>query len=157
MKLLFVGSLLVLVSVVALAAAEWRAYQEAIAPEPPRPPDPVIARIDPAADRSSRKTILWQTSTGPEDCDELHDRRKSVTARDLAELIRTSDTPQIRDEDPCLLLQLGRIDPGTEVEILDGYGSLTKIRLLSGTLRDREAYVDARMLVRAEGTLRPRS
>jgi hypothetical protein len=152
MKLLLLGSLLMLLGVVGLAWIEWAAFVDARTPhqEARRAP---VAQLMTAGGRGGDtrpSVVIWQTSTAREDCAELLDRRRHEARQRIADLMKSgsslSSPSESEEESSCALFQLGEVETGTQVEILDAYGELTKVRVLSGGLRGREGFVQRRLL-----------
>jgi len=151
MKLLFCGSLLVVLGVIASAAIDW-AIESVVSPtHRATPVEPVLRFVNTGREHggtSRSKAIVWQTSTALEDCAYVIDRRKRDEGRQLAELMRSEvEFPLSRDdESPCNPFQLGEVDGGTAVEILDDCGTMAKIRILSGSLRGRQGCIEPERL-----------
>jgi len=154
MKLMFFGSVLVVVSVLAWAALD-RAFEAAITPPSLlEPPTPVVrfVRADAATDGTRPgSAIVWQTSTARDDCAYLVRRRQRLEAQRLADLVSSvtdfSMTPQ--DADPCVPFELGEVEHGTRVEVIGECGRMARIRISSGSLRGRRGCIDNERLSEA--------
>jgi hypothetical protein len=143
MRLMFFGSLLVVLGIVALAAMERVIDGLRAAAYRTQPLPPVIRFV-----RADGPTaVVWQTSTAANDCAVLLARRKRREKELIAELMRAADsTPSGGADDPCVPFQLGEVERGTKVEVLDEYGRMARIRLLSGSLRDRRGFIERERL-----------
>lgn len=155
MKLLFFGSLLVVVGVIALAAVEWRAMSAALDDQAPGRQPEIRLVVGAGGPRPGAEppAVVWQTSTAPHDCSEVLDRRRRNEARRVADLLDSvAEAPERRVEhDPCADFQGGKVDDGTRVELLDDCGGMARVRILSGPLRGREGCIEAARL----GAARP--
>jgi hypothetical protein len=162
MKLLFVGSFLVVLSVVAWAAANWPT--EAVL-SPSKRPDPVapvyrFVRIGLGPDESTRtEAVVWQTSTGLGDCTDVLRRRKRDTSKRIGDLLNSATTlvPTWEDEGACAPFQLGEVERGVKVEILGDCGGMSKIRILSGRLEGRQGCIETQLLSAEATSARPKS
>ena len=147
MKLLFAGSALVIVGVVGWAALNWTI--ERIVTPRMTPSPPVYRFVD--AEGSSRPSVVWQTSTGPTDCDELVGRLQRSEPKDpIALLMSSADTPSAsaERENVCSVFQAGDVERGAKVQVLDDCGHMAKVRVLSGTLIGEEGCVETAVLHR---------
>jgi hypothetical protein len=96
-------------------------------------------------DGSSRPSaMVWLTSTGPEDCALMIDRRKRDEKRRLNELLRSGANSPLgqEDHDACAPFQLGEVAQGARVEVLGECGLLLKIKILTGSLQGREGCIE---------------
>src|ERR1051326_956292 len=147
LKLLHLGSPVVLLGVVAWAAIDW-AIDSVVAPRfPTEPIVPVFGFV------SEPNAIIWQTSTALEDCAEIIDRRKREEKKRLADLMSpgASFSPNREDQNVCAPFQLGEVEEGTRVEILGECGRMAKVRILSGSLQDREGCIQTERLSEKTG------
>jgi hypothetical protein len=150
-KLLIVGSFVVLLSVVTLAAVNWATRAELSPSSRIEPAAPILRFVSfgQEPDGSSRSgAIVWQTSTGLGDCTDLLKRRKRDEAKRLRDLLSSAVTlaSSWEDENACAPFQLGEVERGVKVEILGDWGRIAKIRILSGRLEGRQGYIESRRL-----------
>jgi hypothetical protein len=155
LKLLFFGSLLVVVSVVAWAALDW-AFEAAITPPSLfAPVEPVtrFVRTQPSPDAARpSSTIVWHTSTAPDDCAYVIHRRQRTEQQRLAELVSSAtDLSMVReDADPCVPFELGQVDDGTKVEVVGDCGRMARVKIVSGNLRGRRGCIETDRLSELE-------
>jgi len=148
-KVLFLGSLLVMLGVVAWAAIDW-AIDSVVSPAP-RPLERVfgfvnVARYGTGDEQST--AIVWQTSTAPEDCAYVVDRRNREEQSRIADLMTYADASLHReDENVCAPFQLGEVEDGAKVEVLGECGRMAKVKILAGRLRGREGCIPTADLV----------
>ena len=144
MRLLLLGSLLVLLSVAASGAFQWSVMFRPAAPPPPQPPVFRFVGLerDPHGGRSDE--VVWQTSTGREDCSEGADRRRRDEARQLATLISSASGSGENgdDEKTCAPFQLGEVERGAKVEIVGECGRMARVRILSGRLEGQQGCIE---------------
>lgn len=146
MKLLFLGSLLVLLGVVAWAAMDWT-IARIVARAGRAEPAPAVFRFvniarEPGGNDRPH-AIVWQTSTGLEDCADVIHRRKRDEKQRIADLVSSADFPPNREDvNACAPFQLGEVEGGTRVEILGDCGRMARIRILSGRLRGRQGCIE---------------
>jgi hypothetical protein len=88
--------------------------------------------------------VVWQTSTGREDCTEVVDRRRRDEGRRLAALMSSASgsASNGEEEDACAPFQLGEIERGVKVEIVGECGRMARIRILSGRLEGRQGCIE---------------
>jgi hypothetical protein len=145
MRLLLFGSFVVLLGVVGLAAVEWTAFRDADSAEPRSPMAPVVRFVKGDGEHAGstpQRVVVWQTSTALTNCAELIARRRRGEKQRIADLMSSEPlSPSSERGSECALFELGQVDTGTKVELLDGYGDVTKVRILSGKLRGREGFV----------------
>ena len=151
MKVLLYGSLLVVFGVVALAAMEWVVDGVIAGPGRVDSLQPVFRTVNAGEDTDGgerAKAVVWQTSTGPEDCASVIERRERDAARRIAELIRsaTEGSPDHEEEQACAPFHLGEVEPGTQVEVLEEFGRVARTRILSGALEGREGFIEDQRL-----------
>jgi len=147
-KLLVVGSVLVLFSVVGWAATNWT-IDRVMTPHYV-PPPPVYRFVN--ADGSGRTSVpVWQTSTGPTDCDVLVARLRREQSDPIAALMSSSETlsTPISPENVCALFQAGEAQRGAKVEVLDDCGHMARIRVLSGPLQGTQGCIQNELLTEA--------
>jgi hypothetical protein len=147
MKILLYGSLMVVFGVITLAAMEWVVDGVTSGAVRTDRIQPVFRTVNLGGDRNGarrQKAVVWQTSTGPEDCASVLDRRERDAAEKIAELIGSaaSPSPKETDAETCAPFHLGEVDPGTQVEVLDDFGRVAKVRFLSGVLDGREGFIE---------------
>lgn len=147
MKLLLLGSLLVVFGLVAWAAMDWAIYRGGAAPSPGKPPVPVIRFVVVPRDQDGRSppnAIIWQTSTAVEDCADVLHRRNREEKKRIADLLSPGGSFPLNREsgNPCAPFQLGEVEEGTRVEILDACGKMERVRILSGSLQGREGCIE---------------
>jgi hypothetical protein len=139
MKLLFFGSVLVLLAVLAWAAVDWaivRIVARATRAEP-------VPRIFRSVNAGRPNAIVWQTSTGREDCADVLRRRKREEKKRIADLLSSADFPPIREDlDACAPFQLGEVAQGTRVEVLGECGRMAKVGILSGRFKGRQGCIE---------------
>jgi hypothetical protein len=162
MKLLIVGSLAVLLGVVAVGTANWRTEAMLSPSGRSMRPAPIFGFVGVGRERdgsTGSEAVVWQTSTGFGDCTEVLDRRKRDEPKRLSDLLSSavSVAPSWEEEKACSPFQLGEIESGVKVEILGDWGRMSRIRILSGRLEGRQGFIDNhRLSVNAAGS-RPRS
>jgi hypothetical protein len=143
MRLLLLGSLLVLLSVAGWGALQWSVM---FAPAGPAPPVPPVFRFVNGRDANAAHAdaVVWQTSTGREDCTEVVDRRRRDEGRRLAALISSANDSAANGEDEgaCAPFQLGEVERGVKVEIVGECGRMARIRILSGKLEGRQGCIE---------------
>ena len=144
MRLLLLGSLLVLLSIAGSGALQWAVL---FAPESAAPPDlPVFRFVGFDRGRSGAPTgaVVWQTSTGREDCTELVDRRQRDEGRRLAALMSSASDSAGHGEDPevCTPFQLGEVERGVKVEVVGECGRMARVLILSGRLEGRQGCIE---------------
>src|SRR5262249_38814652 len=139
MRLLLLGSLLVVLSVVGWATTNWVTFVLAhAAPTAPVLPVFRFVSLGRTANGTSPDAVVWQTSTGRADCTEVIDRRRHDAGRRLAALLSSaSDSSLGEDEKVCEPFQLGEIEHGAKVEIVGDCGQMARIRILSGRFMGR--------------------
>ncbi|MBI2964268.1 MAG: hypothetical protein HYY35_10980 [Deltaproteobacteria bacterium] len=148
MKLLLFGSLAVLLGVVVWAALDWAIHGVVAPAARMQPPPPVFGFVNVArqGDGTRRsKAGVWQTSTGPEDCAEVIQRRKREEKKRIADLLisATDPAPNREDQNACAAFQLGEVEDGARVEILGDCGGMARIRILSGSLAGRRGCIES--------------
>ncbi len=145
MRLLLLGSLLVVLSVVAWAATNWATFMLAHA-GPTAPVLPVFrfVSLGRTANGASPDAVVWQTSTGRADCTEVIDRRRHDEGRRLAALLSSASdsSPDGEDDKVCEPFQLGEIEHGVKVEIVGDCGQMARIRILSGRFAGRQGCIE---------------
>jgi hypothetical protein len=150
MKLLLLGSLLVVLTVVAWATMDWAIMRIVTRAEREEPAPRVFRFVNAAQEPGGSgraSAIVWQTSTALEDCAYLVRRRKRDEKNRITELMSSADLPPSREEaDPCALFQLGKVEQGTKVEIVGECGRMARIRVLSGTLQGRQGCIEPTFL-----------
>src|SRR5262249_47525478 len=124
MRLLLLGSLLVLLSVASWGALQWSVLFAPASPEPPAPPIFLFVSFGRDANAAHADAVAWQTSTGREDCTEVVDRRRRDEGRRLAALISSANdsTANGEDEGACAPFQLGEVERGVKVQIVGECG-----------------------------------
>jgi hypothetical protein len=146
MRLLLLGSLLVLLIVAGSGALQWAVLLAPVGPAPPAPPDfrSVSLGRDANAAHADADAVVWQTSTGREDCTEVVDRRKRDEGRRLAALMSSASDSAGHgvDEEACAPFQLGEVERGVKVEIVGECGRMARIRILSGRLEGRQGCIE---------------
>jgi hypothetical protein len=144
MRLLLLGSLLVLLSVAGGGALQWSIIFAPVGPEPPAPPVFRFVSFGRDANAAHTDAIVWQTSTGREDCAEVVDRRRRDEGRQLAALISSANDSVANplDEGACAPFQLGEVERGVKVEIVGECGRMARIRILSGKLEGRQGCIE---------------
>jgi hypothetical protein len=147
MKLLFSGSALVIATVLGWATLNWT-IASVIAPQAPlRAPVERFVAVSGAPDLHAGRAVIWQTSTGPTDCEVLVDRMRREADHDaLAALLDSARAHADASDrkDPCGVFELGQVDPGTRVQVLDEYfGRMVRVRLQTGPLRGRQGVIEA--------------
>jgi hypothetical protein len=162
MKLLFVGSFMVLLSVVAWAAMNWPTEAMLTPSKAPEPPAPIYRSVGVGPERDGlgrSEAIVWQTSTGLGDCTDVLNRRKREAVARISALLSSAATltPNWDDEDACAPFQLGEVERGVRVEILGDCGGMSKIRILSGRLEGRQGCIESERLSADADDARPRS
>jgi hypothetical protein len=146
-KLLLFGSLLVLMSVVTWAAADFAVDRLGAAADRPFDAEPVIRFVDAA---TTPKAVVWQTSTGASDCAYVRHRRDRDERMEIAALVGSADATGIHEEeDPCAGFRLGELERGAKVEVVGECGKLAKIRVLFGPLAGRQGCIEAAELAAA--------
>jgi hypothetical protein len=162
MKLLFVGSLVVLLSVVAWAAMDW-AIEEMLSPSNRAESVEPIFRfvsVGREPDGTSRsEAIVWQTSTGLGDCADVLNRRKRDEQKRISDLLDSAAalSPNWEDEKACAPFQLGEVERGVEVEVLGDCGGMSKVRILSGRLEGRQGCIESERLSADAASAQPKS
>jgi hypothetical protein len=145
MRLLLLGSLLVMLSVVVWAATNWTIFVLAHA-APTAPVLPVFGFVSPGrtANGANPDAVVWQTSRGRADCSEVIDRRRHDAGRKLAALLSSASdsSPDGEDDKVCEPFQLGEIEHGVKVEIVGDCGPMARIRILSGRFAGRLGCID---------------
>lgn len=144
-KLLVIGSVLVLFSVVGWAATNWT-IDRVMTPRM-LPPDPVYRYVN--ADGSGRTSVpVWHTSTGPNDCDVLVARLRREASDPITALMSSAETLETpaSPENVCALFQRGEAERGTKVEVLDDCGHMARIRVLSGPLAGGQGCIQNELL-----------
>jgi hypothetical protein len=144
MRLLLLGSLLVLLSVAASGALQWSiVFRSATSPLPQPPVFRFVAfERDPHGGRSD--AVVWQTSTGREDCTEVANRRRRDEGRQLAILISSASGSRESgdDKETCAPFQLGEVERGAKVEIVGECGRMARIRILSGRFEGQQGCIE---------------
>ena len=144
-KLLVIGSVLVLFSVVGWAATNWT-IDRVMTPRI-KLPAPVYRYVN--ADRSGRAAApVWQTSTGPRDCEVLIDRLRREGNDPITKLLSSAETVSTDSipENTCSLFQNGEAERGAKVEVLDDCGRMSRIRILSGALTGSRGCIEKDLL-----------
>jgi hypothetical protein len=147
MKLLFAGSALVIASVVGWAALNWT-IERVVTPRM-KPAPPVYRFVN--ADGSGRPSVVWQTSTGPTDCEELVNRLRRTRERDPIALLMSSADASATDVEPrnvCSVFQLGDVERGARVQVLDECAGMWKVRVLTGALIGEQGCIETTLLRR---------
>jgi hypothetical protein len=157
MKLLIVGSVLVIATVLGWATMNWTIATIVSPRAGAFEPDYRFVTTPREPDRpSAARAVVWQTSTGPTDCEVLVERLKRSEEHDpLATLLSSSEArPSAADpKDACRVFELGQIEPGARVEVVDEYyGQMARVRILNGPLRGRQGCIETAFLT----TDRPR-
>jgi hypothetical protein len=147
MKLLFSGSALVIGTLLGWATLNWT-IASVIAPQAPmRVPVERFVAVSTAPDLHAGRAVVWQTSTGPTDCEVLvHRLRRKAEYDPLAALLDPSRARADANDpkDPCGVFELGQVEPGTRVQVLDEYfGRMVRVRLQTGPLRGRQGVMEA--------------
>ncbi len=162
MKLLFVGSFVVLLSVVAWATADW-AIEAMLSPPNRSEPTARVFRfvgIGRGPDGTSRlEAVVWQTSTGLKDCSDVLDRRKRDEQWRIRDLLSSAAalSPRGEEENACAPFQLGEVERGVKVEVLGDCGGMSRIRILSGNLEGRQGCIESERLSADAASPRPKS
>jgi hypothetical protein len=135
-------TLFILAAVVLLGVSIWVALDAVIrsvlAPTAPEEAlEPVIGTVRTDA-------TVWLTSTSLEDCAVVKDSRARDEDRRVNDLVRpgTDSGQQKQEEEPCAPFELGKVGPGTKVEILGECGVMSKVRISSGRLLGREGCIE---------------
>jgi hypothetical protein len=90
-------------------------------------------------------TVVWLTSTAPEDCAQVIDARRRRGLRRIDDLARSAarNLPFAEDAgDACTPFRVGEVADGTRVDVLGDCGWLAKIKILSGSLQGREGCIE---------------
>ncbi len=150
------GSLVVVLGVVAWASVDW-AIERALAP-PSRvePIAPVFRLVNGAAERdggTKPNAIVWQTSTAREDCADVIARRNREEKKRIADLLNAQEdlSPSWDELPPCTPFQLGEVQGGTRVEVLGECGQMARVRIVSGDLQGREGCIETKDLSEVRG------
>jgi hypothetical protein len=147
MRLLFFGSALVVATVLGWATLNWTIASVLTPPAPVRAPVERFVAESPVSDRHAGRAVVWQTSTGPTDCRVLvHRLQREAQNAALATLIGSSRArvDASDSKDPCSVFELGQVEPGTRVQVLDEYfGRMVRVRLQTGPLRGRQGVMEA--------------
>ena len=156
LRVLLLGSLLVVLGVVAWASIDWVIERAFAPPTRLEPIAPVFRLVNggPQRDGGSKpNAIVWQTSTALEDCADVIARRNREEKKRIADLLTTeADFPLNRHEEPpCSAFQLGEIEEGTKVEILGECGRMARVRIVSGYLQGRQGCIETKDLSEARG------
>jgi hypothetical protein len=156
LRVLLLGSLLVVFGVVAWASLDWAIARTFAPPRRVEPIAPVFrfVSIGPVRDGGRQpNAIVWQTSTALEDCADVIARRNREEKKRIADLLNSdADSPLNKDEEPpCAAFQLGEVEDGTEVEVLGECGQMARVRIISGDLRGREGCIEAKDLSTGRG------
>src|SRR5262245_6487108 len=126
MRLLLLGSLLVLLSVAASGALQWSVMFRPATPPLAQPPVFRFAGLerDPPGGRSD--AVVWQTSTSRHACTEVADRRRRDEGRQLAILISSASGSRESgdDKETCAAFHLGEVERGAKVEIIGECGRM---------------------------------
>ena len=144
MRLLVLGSLLVVLSIAGWGALQWAVL---LAPEGPAPADLPVFRFvgfERARSGAPSGAVVWQTSTGREDCTDLVDRRRRDEGRRLAALMSSAGDSAGYEEDPeaCTPFQLGEVERGVKVEVVGECGRMARVLILSGSLEGRQGCIE---------------
>jgi len=94
-------------------------------------------------------TVVWLTSTAPDDCAQVIDARRRRAQRHIDDLASSAERnlPFAEDEgDACAPFRVGEVADGTKVDVLGDCGRLAKIKILSGSLRGREGCIEPERL-----------
>ena len=146
LKLLVVGSVLVVFSVFGWAATNWTI--DRIMKPRILPPAPVYRYVD--VDGSSRTSApVWQTSTGPRDCEVLVERLRREGNDPITKLMSSAETESTDaiPENTCSLFQRGEADRGAKVEVFDDCGPrMSRIRILTGALEGSRGCIEKDLL-----------
>jgi hypothetical protein len=151
LRVLLLGSLLVVFGVVAWASIDW-AIERALAPSDQAEPIVRVFRLvngGPERDGAIKPSaIVWQTSTALEDCAYVIARRNREEKKQIADLLAAAgDLSAARDESPpCTPFQLGEVEDGTKVEVLGECGQMARVRIVSGYLQGREGCIETKDL-----------
>jgi hypothetical protein len=151
MKLLLFGSLFVVAGIVAWAAIDWTFESVSTAGQRIEVGPPVFGFVNAGSQpngTSETHAIVWQTSTAPEDCAYVIDRRKRDERRQIAALIGADGdfSPAQGGDDPCAPFELGAVQDGIKVEIVGECGRMAKVRILSGALQGRQGCLETERL-----------
>jgi hypothetical protein len=144
MRLLLLGSLLVLLSVAGWGTLQWSIMFAPVGPAPPAPRVFRFVSLGRDANAAHTDAVVWQTSTGREDCTDVVDRRRRDEGRRLAALISSANDSAANggDEGACAPFQLGEVERGVKVEIVGECGRMARIRILSGKLEGRQGCIE---------------
>jgi hypothetical protein len=148
MKLLFFGSALVIATLLGWATLNYWTIANLVAPRPTAsaPVERFVA-VSASPDERAGRAVVWQTSTGPTDCEVLVQRLRREAAHDpLGTLLDSSPPPSRAGEpkDACWVFELGQVEPGTRVEVVDEYfDGMVRVRLKTGPLRGRQGVMEA--------------
>lgn len=154
-------NILVLGAVLLFGAVAWlaigRLIESVVAPASREAAiTPVFRFVNAGKNRdgaSQPNAMAWQTSTALEDCAQVIETRKRDAKRRIDDLVRSEVNPSAdrQDQDACAPFQLGEVAHGTKVEILGECGLMAKVRILSGSLRDREGCIPTDRLSETAG------
>jgi hypothetical protein len=151
MKLLLFGSALVIATVLGWATLNWT-IASAMSPRPPAASAPVqrFVAVSNAPDLRAGRAVVWQTSTGPTDCEVLVKRLRREAEHDPLGTLLDAPPPRAsagEPKDACWVFELGQVEPGTRVEVLDEYfGQMVRVRLETGPLRGRQGVMESGFL-----------
>jgi hypothetical protein len=150
LRVLLLGSLLVVFGVVAWASMNWAIARAFAPPSRAEPIAPIFRFVSIGPDRDGSgqlNAIVWQTSTALEDCADVIARRNREEKKRIAELLTSdADFPLRHEEPPCTAFQLGEVEDGTKVEVLGECGQMARVRIVSGGLRGREGCIETKDL-----------
>jgi hypothetical protein len=151
---LVLGSLLVVLGVVAWASVDWAIDKAFAPPSRVEPMAPVFRQVDGGAQREGGgkpNATVWQTSTAREDCADVIARRNREEKKRIADLLTAEGgaSPGWDELPPCTPFQLGEVAGGTKVEVLGECGQMARVKIISGDLQGREGCIETKDLSEA--------
>ena len=144
-------TLLLLGLVVLAGALIWlvldRAIQSIVAPTIPEGAlSPEFRFVKEAGEpgAAARDAMVWLTSTALEDCAQVRRGRNQDVEKRLKDLVSSANSSADQEEeDPCAPFQLGKVAPGTRVEVLGECGEMTRVKVASGRLQGRQGCIES--------------